>query len=92
MGTEPKLAVVGGVKWPSSGDAYPIVYVERNGGVRELTLDERKYLETPFALDDGGRPYVMRKYRRPRWWHIPRDHGFCPRYLISSDVRINPVL
>ena len=85
----PRLAIVGGVEWPE-GDGYPIVYVEKNGAVRELTMEERAHVETPFALDDGGRPYVMHDYVRPAWWRLRRDWGFCPRHLIPKDVRVRP--
>jgi hypothetical protein len=87
MSVVPMLAVVGGVKWPD-GDRYPIVCVEKNGIVREVTTAEREYLETPFRLDDGGRPYVMFEYRRPAWWRLRHAWGFCPRHLIPKDVPI----
>lgn len=89
MDTKPKLAVVGNVKWPESS-GYPIVYVEKNGAVRELTAKEREYLETPFSIDDGGRPYLMSRYQPRAWWRFRRDWGFCPRHLIPEDTRITP--
>lgn len=89
LDTQPKLAVVGNVQWPETG-GYPIVYVEKNGTVRELTVKEREYLETPFAIDDGGRPAVMSRYRPRAWWRLRRDWGFCPRHLIPTSTRITP--
>jgi hypothetical protein len=71
-------------------ESYPIVYVEKNGAVRELTTAEREHVETPFRGDDGGRPYVMREYVRPAWWRLRRDWGFCPRELIPKDVPVRP--
>ena len=38
------------------------VYVEEDGTVREITLEEAEYLETPFHPADGGRPYIKRGY------------------------------
>jgi hypothetical protein len=83
----PKLAVVGGVRWPE-GDGYPIVYLEKTGIVREVTARERAYLETPFELGDGGRPYVMFEYKKPAWWRLRSNWGFCPRHLIPKDCAI----
>ena len=87
MTDTPKLAVVGGVKWPE-GNGYPVVYVEESGDVREVTAREREILETAFDLDDGARPYVMSAYTKPAWWRLRRDGGFCPRHLIPRDVSI----
>ena len=39
------------------------VWVDDDGGARELTPDECRYLATPFEGFDGGRPYVKERYR-----------------------------
>ncbi len=41
---------------------YPYVYVTAPGFFRELTADEREYLQTPFHPADGARPYVKNRY------------------------------
>ena len=38
------------------------VYIEEDGAVREITLEEAEYLATPFHPADGGRPYIKRGY------------------------------
>ena len=37
---------------------YPYVHLGDDGTYRELTADERLYLEEPFHSADSGRPYV----------------------------------
>jgi hypothetical protein len=37
---------------------YPYVYLEEDGKFRELTAEERQYLEEVFHPADGGRPYI----------------------------------
>ena len=45
-------------------DAYErFVWVNDDGGTRELTPDECKYLATPFEAFDGGRPYIKEGYQ-----------------------------
>jgi hypothetical protein len=41
---------------------YPYVQVESDGVIRELSDDEREYLETPFYPSDGARPFVKPNY------------------------------
>lgn len=65
---------------------YPYVFVEDDGGVRELRPDERTFLETPFLPSDGGRPAVKKSYGSKNGWGSVR--GFCPRSLIPSGTEI----
>ena len=46
---------------PEPGFEY--IYVNYDGSARELTAPEREYLSTPFAPDDGNRPYIKRAYK-----------------------------
>jgi predicted metal-dependent hydrolase len=39
------------------------VWVNDDGSVRELTPDERDYLNTEFHPNDGARPYIKDRYR-----------------------------
>jgi hypothetical protein len=58
------VAVSGMNEWPlvSASEAkqtpYPYVLVEDNGTYRELTQEDKDYLEEPFSPADSGRPYV----------------------------------
>ena len=67
-------------------DPYPYVYVNADGGARELHPDERNYLETPFQPGDGNRPYVKRSYsQRNGWGEIA---GFLGRSQLPSGIVI----
>jgi hypothetical protein len=67
-------------------DPYPFVYVNEDGSARELTLDERAYLQTPFHPADGGRPWVKRDYDERNGWG--KLAGFCPRFAVPESVAI----
>lgn len=71
------------------GEPYPVVCIEKNGSVRECTLSERKFLETPFELDDGARPYIVSKYKKRKWWQLSTDWGFCLRTNIPDLIVIS---
>jgi hypothetical protein len=43
-------------------EGYQYVYVEDHGSAREVTADERAYLETEFHPADGARPYIKLRY------------------------------
>ena len=43
--------------------ALRFVYVEEDGSARELSAEERDYLNTEFQGADGGRPYIKCWYR-----------------------------
>jgi predicted metal-dependent hydrolase len=55
--------------WPSMKEiqagtyADHFVYVNDDGSVRELTPEERDYLNTEFHPNDGNRPYIKDRYR-----------------------------
>jgi hypothetical protein len=68
---------------------YPYVYVEDDGGVRELYVDERKYLETKFLGADGARPYTKNSYLKKNGWGKLR--GFLKRSEVPVGVRVEPV-
>jgi len=65
---------------------YPYVYVLHDGSARELTQDEKKYLETPFHPADGARPYIKESYLSKNGRGDIK--GFCPRYKLPGNVRI----
>ena len=70
----------------ASLEPYPYVFVENDGSVRELHLEERKYLETPFSPFDGGRPYIKEDYESRDGWKSIK--GFCPRAKIPDGMLI----
>ena len=65
---------------------YSYVFVEDDASVRELSPDEKSYLETPFLPLDGGRPAVKDSYGSRNGWGSVR--GFCQRSKIPTKVEI----
>ncbi len=66
---------------------YPYVYVEDNGAFRELTENEKEYLQEKHHPSDGDRPYIKSRYgsKTPDG----KMRGFCkraalPKYLIAG--------
>jgi hypothetical protein len=55
-----EYALVDGDRLPAG--AYPYLFVNADGSVRELHPKEREYLETPFHPADGARPYIKESY------------------------------
>lgn len=58
-------------------DPFPYVHVNNDASFRELTDDEKEYLQEEFRGSDGGRPYV-----KSRFWQLTPDdklHGFLAR-------------
>jgi hypothetical protein len=47
---------------------YDYVMVLEDGEAREVTLDEREYLETEFSPADGARPYIKFRYESVDGW------------------------
>ena len=84
MATKPMYVVVD--KAAASLEPYPYVFVENDGGVRELHSEERKYLETPFSPFDGGRPYIKEDYESRDGWKSIK--GVCLRAKIPDGMRI----
>lgn len=58
-------------------DPYPYIYMEEDGSFRELTDDEKTYLEEKFHPADGGRPYV--KFRKAEKTSDGKNSGFIKR-------------
>lgn len=67
---------------------YLIVFVEKDGKVRELHDSEKKYLETPFYPSDGSRPYIKNSYSSKNGWG--EINGYCYRSKIPSNIEIHP--
>jgi len=67
-------------------NGYKYVYVEENGSAREVTADEKKYLETEFHPADGARPYIKLRYEvRDRRIGIA---GYLPRRQLPKNTPI----
>ena len=45
---------------------FDYIWVDDDGGARELDAQEREYLSTTFHPADGGRPYIKTGYLRRR--------------------------
>lgn len=65
-----------------------LVYVNQDGSVRELTLDERAYVSQAFRGDDGARPYVKSGYdARDGWGSLS---GFMSRRDVPRGRVVEP--
>jgi hypothetical protein len=69
--------------------AFEYVYVNQDGSVRELSPNEREYLEKDFSPFDGARPYIKSSYESLDGWGSMS--GFIPRKMVPTDIRIDPV-
>jgi hypothetical protein len=71
-----------------AGRPFPYVYVEDDGGARELDADDQLYLRTSFDPTDGGRPYVKSSYRA----RTPdgKLRGYLRRDRLPSHVHVRP--
>ncbi|HKJ26741.1 MAG TPA: hypothetical protein VJ965_03805 [Anaerolineales bacterium] len=69
---------------------YPYVWVDVEGRVRELSLKEKEFLETPFLPGDGGRPAIKSSYDSKNGWG--KVSGFCHRNKIPPNIEIQPDL
>jgi hypothetical protein len=63
---------------------YPYVFVTKDGSVRELHPEERKYLETLFSPFDGARPYIKQDFDSVDGWKSVQ--GFCLRSKIPNGL------
>ena len=66
--------------------ANHFVRVDADGGVHELTSDDRDYLNSIFHPTDGNRPYIKNSY----WERTPdgKLHGFLLRKRVPKDMPI----
>jgi hypothetical protein len=65
---------------------YPYVYVDADGSLRELHSSERAYLQEPFLVFDGARPYVKTNYRSVDGGGSKQ--GFCLRSLVPKNLPV----
>lgn len=66
------------------GDKF--VHAGEDRSVRELTKDERSYLNTDFLPGDDARPYVKSRYEERNGWGNLR--GFLLRERVPPHVTI----
>lgn len=67
-------------------DGYQYIWVEEDGSAREVTADEREYLETKFLPDDSGRPYIKLRYETLDGWGS--ISGYLPRRQLPKNIAI----
>lgn len=68
-------------------DAYPTVYVNHDGSVRDLSPAERSYLEQTFPPGDGNRPYIKPSHTS-RTPVVQLQSGFLRRADVPEGVPI----
>ena len=67
-------------------EGFEYVYVENDGTVRELDIEEIGYLQTEFEPTDGARPYVKSSYEQ-----LTPDNkimGFLHRSKVPENIEI----
>ena len=69
-------------------DGFPYVYIEEDGSARELSQDERDYLQEEFEPGDGARPYIKGNYEE----RTPdnRMSGFLLRRQLPENIVVRP--
>jgi len=71
---------------PNAGST--LVFVNEDGSVRELTDDDKKYVDTEFSPFDGARPYLKLHYSDRNGFGSLR--GYLPRDEVPAGVPIGP--
>ena len=69
--------------------ADEFVYVNQDGSVRELSVNERECLSQDYYPADGGRPYIKSSYESQDGWGSVS--GFVLRKRVPSRVVVEPV-
>ena len=68
-------------------NGYRYIWVEHDGSAREVTEDEREYLETEFLPGDGARPYIKMRYEALDGWG--NLSGFLQRRQLPKNIHID---
>jgi hypothetical protein len=69
-------------------EGFDYVYVNGDGSARELTEDEKEYLNTRFEGSDGNRPSV--KFRYESLTPDGRIIGYLLRRQLPAVIKISP--
>jgi hypothetical protein len=69
-------------------DGYRYIFVEDNGTAREVTSDEREFLEMDFDPFDGARPYIKTCYATLNGYG--GLSGYLPRRQLPENIPIAP--
>jgi hypothetical protein len=88
-----RFAPSGRVSQPPARAAMPnasevLVWVNGDGSARELTVAEKKYVDTEFSPFDGARPYIKSRYEQRNGWG--KLNGYLQRKDVPEGVAINP--
>ena len=72
----------------SKEEGYHYIFVEDDGTAREVTSDEREFLETEFDPFDGARPYIKTRYETLDGYG--GLSGYLPRRQLPENIPIAP--
>ena len=64
-----------------------LIYVEDDGTARELTDEEKEYVDKDFSPLDGARPFIKARYQQRNGWGELR--GFLSRTKLPPGLKIN---
>jgi hypothetical protein len=72
-----------------SQTGFPLVHVNLDGTVRELSEGEKAYASRKFMAGDGARPWIKPTYRSVDGWG--NSAGYLERRRLPSRITIHPV-
>jgi hypothetical protein len=65
-----------------------LIYINVDGSARELTDDEKTYVDMHHHLADGNRPYIKSSFDARNGWD--RISGFLRRKYLPDGMPVNP--
>ena len=73
-------------------EPYPFVFVEDSGAYKELSIEDKQYLEEKFDPTDSNRPYIKSSYRSKT--PDGKMRGFLkrtklPKGLVAGELPMN---
>ena len=85
------ISIIGWLSWifrsrRPRGSGFEYIMVTKDGGAREVTLDEREDLEYSYSPADGARPYIKFRYESLDGWKSLE--GFLLRRKLPKAIQI----
>ena len=67
---------------------YQYIYVNHDGSARELSIEEKIYLQTEYHFGDSARPYIKATYSEKNG--AGKISGFCRRSELPEGIIVQP--
>jgi hypothetical protein len=65
-----------------------LIWINADGSARELTDDEKKYVDTEFSPFDGARPHIKSHYEQRNGWG--ELSGYLQRKELPDGMPVHP--